>query len=85
MAMVAGRLIAISFAVAFICSPVESSWNPDVPAHCGNQYLLNIIDPIPWILTDFAVLLAPLPMVWTLHTSTRHKAALSGLFLIGGL
>ena len=85
MAIVASWWISITFAVVFICSPVKSQWNPDVPGHCGNQYLLNVIDPIPWILTDFAILFAPMPMVWKLHMPTRQKVALGGLFLIGGL
>ena len=85
MAVVTCWWISISFAVAFICSPVKSEWNPDVPGHCGNQYLLNIIDPIPWILTDFAILIAPMPMVRKLHMPTRQKVALAGIFLIGGL
>ena len=85
MGIVLGWYIAISFAGAFICIPVSSSWNPALPGHCGNRYLLNIIDPIPWILTDFAILICPLPMVRKLQIPTRQKIALAGLFLIGSL
>ncbi|MCJ1404089.1 hypothetical protein MMC11_007314 [Xylographa trunciseda] len=83
MAIVIGWYIAISLATVFICSPINSLWNPEVPGHCGNQYLLNIVDPIPWILTDFAILIAPLPMVRKLQIPTRQKVALAGLFLVG--
>lgn len=70
---------------ALICQPVKSSWDPRIPNNCGNRYIFNIIAPLPWILTDFAILICPLPMVWRLHTATRHKIALGGIFLIGAL
>lgn len=70
---------------ALICQPVRSSWDPRVPNGCGNRYVFNIIAPLPSILTDFAILLCPLPMVWKLHTTTRHKVALGGIFLVGSL
>ena len=64
---------------------VRSYWNPEVPAHCGNQYLVAVILPVPWLLTDFAVLLAPMPMIWKLQMATGQRIALRALFLIGGL
>ncbi len=70
---------------ALICQPVKSSWDPNLPNDCGNRYVFNIIGPLPWILTDFAILICPLPMIWKLHAPTRHKLALAGLFLIGAL
>lgn len=85
MAVVGVWYVAITLAGALICLPVKSRWHPDIPGHCGNQYILNIIDPIPWILTDFAILFAPIPMVWRLQMPTRRKAAIAGLFLVGGL
>ena len=85
MVIVASWWISITFAVAFVCTPVSSRWDPNVPGHCGNQYLLNIIDPIPWILTDFAILLAPLPIVWKLQMRIQQKIALGCILLVGGL
>ena len=66
MSIVGAWWISITLAAAFICSPIKSAWDPDVQGKCGNQYVLDIIAPIPWILTDFAILLAPLPIVWKL-------------------
>ena len=58
---------------------------PRRSGHCGNQRVLDIIDPILWILTDFAILFAPLPMVYKLHIPIRQRLALGVLFLVGGL
>ena len=80
-----GWWIASVLAYAFICSPVSSNWDPTVPAQCGNQRLLAYIDPLPWIVTDFAILVAPLPVLARLHAPRRQKVGIIGLFLIGGV
>ena len=68
-----------------ICLPIEHNWDPTVPAQCGNKQLLAKIPPIPWIVTDFAILIMPLPMVWKLHMPALQRIGLGGLFLLGGL
>lgn len=83
--IVAAWWTAITLASALICSPIETAWNPNVQGKCGNQYILDIIAPIPWILTDFIILLAPLPNVWKLQLPYRQKVGLIGLLLIGCL
>ena len=68
-----------------ICIPIEYNWNPTISAHCGFKQLLAIIPPIPWIVTDFAILLMPLPMVWNLHLPQLQRVGLARLFMHGGL
>lgn len=85
MAIIGAWWIAISLGAALICSPVKSAWDPDTPGSCGNQYVLDIIAPIPWILTDFVILFAPLPAVVKLQMPSRQKVALIGLLFIGCL
>ena len=77
--------IAVIFAQSFICLPVSSIWDPSTPGHCGNQKILQVVDPLPWVVTDFAILIAPLPVLRKLQTSRRQKAGLMALFLIGGI
>ena len=73
------------FADALICIPVQMNWDPTVKGHCGNARLLGIVTPLPWIATDLAILILPLPMIWHLHLPTLQKFGLVGLFLLGGL
>ncbi|KAL9010301.1 MAG: hypothetical protein Q9173_004755 [Seirophora scorigena] len=72
------------FADVFLCVPAEHLWRPDVPAHCGNRHLLGILEPIPWIATDLAILVMPLPFVWQLQLPAMQRVGLGGLFLLGG-
>lgn len=52
---------------------------------CENEKMLNLIDPIPWILTDFAILIAPIPMIGSLQLSWHKKIGIIAVFLTGGL
>lgn len=75
--------IGTLLADTLICIPIEYNWNPTVSAHCGNKQLLAIIPPIPWIVTDLAILLIPLPMVWNLHLPRLQRVGLASLFMLG--
>lgn len=70
---------------ALICVPAQSVWNPKVRALCGNVNARKFSAPIPWIVTDFIILLMPLPMVWRLQLPRSERYGLCGLFLLGGL
>lgn len=77
--------IGTILADTLLCIPVEHNWNPEIPAHCGNQQLLAIIPPIPWIVTDLAILVMPMPMVYKLQMPAFQRVGLAGLFLLGSL
>ncbi len=85
MLIVGAWWISTTLAAAFICSPMKSTWDTDVQGTCGDQWVLDIITPLPWILKDFAILIAPLPSVWKLQMPIRQKMALIRLLLIGFL
>ena len=72
-------------ATIFICEPINSHWDPaaQAVAKCGDQQALLLGTPIPWIVTDFAILIAPLPVLKQLQVSKPQKYGLIGLFMIG--
>ena len=72
------------FGYAFICLPVDSTWEPEKPHHCARVKILDQVLPVPWILTDFAILVSPLPVLNNLQMSPWRKVGLSALFLTGG-
>ena len=73
------------FGGAFICFPPSSLWDFGTQATCGNDTLLNFITPIPWVLTDFAILISPIPMIKHLHVTKRKRVSLYAMFLFGGV
>ena len=72
------------FGYAFICLPVESTWQPEKPHHCGDVKTFDQILPVPWIVTDFVILISPLPVLKNLQMSYWRKVGISALFLTGG-
>ena len=72
-------------AYALIYIPPKAAWEPTIPHHCGNQYLLNILNPLPWIITDFVILLCPLTVIRTLHLFKAKKLGVTAIFMTDGL
>lgn len=70
---------------ALICVPAGLPWSRGAPSYSGRKRFLGVVGPIPWVLTDFAILIAPLPMIKQLHLSKSRRIGLAALFLISGL
>jgi len=85
MAIISAWYIGTLFASVFICVPIRAAWDLSVKATCGDLWKLNMSTPIPWVVTDFIVLLAPLPWLKRLHLPRGQKAALFFMFLLGSL
>ncbi|KAI0377292.1 hypothetical protein F5Y04DRAFT_285077 [Hypomontagnella monticulosa] len=70
------------FTFIFQCMPVESFWMGELE-NCIDQTKFYLASAIINVVGDVAVLTLPLPIVWSLHTSTSRKWSLSFLFLLG--
>ena len=70
----------------FQCSPVQGFWDHTISASCSvNVYAFFIGNAVPNILTDWALLVLPIPYIWRLQQNRTTKIALCGVFLLGGL
>lgn len=70
----------------FQCLPIQGFWDKTIPAVCGvdvNSFFIG--NAVPNIVTDWALLLLPLPYIWRLHRNTVQKLAIYATFLLGGL
>ena len=68
------------------CTPFAANWYPDLRgAHCINKLAFYRYGSIPNILTDIAMLILPLKVVWNLQTSTRLKIGLIATFTAGSV
>ncbi|KAL2850513.1 hypothetical protein BJX68DRAFT_237027 [Aspergillus pseudodeflectus] len=76
----------VFFAAIFQCWPIQYTWDKNiVGGSCFNQQAFYRYVSLPKILTDFVILIMPMPLVWKLQTRLTHKLALTGVFLLGGL
>ncbi|KAF2262953.1 hypothetical protein CC78DRAFT_437623, partial [Lojkania enalia] len=69
----------------FICYPINARWNRNVRGTCSNKVIQveYFATPIPWIITDFAILITPLPLLWTMKVSRARQIGLIALFGFG--
>ncbi|KAL6718754.1 hypothetical protein ACLMJK_002988 [Lecanora helva] len=83
--IIAGWTIVVIAATIFQCNPVQGFWDKSINPTCSvNVYAFFIGNAVPNIVTDWALLLLPIPYIWRLHQSKAQKIALSGVFGLGG-
>ncbi|KAL8984631.1 MAG: hypothetical protein Q9177_004652, partial [Variospora cf. flavescens] len=79
--------ISTFFAAAFQCSPPSYYWSKytrKTQGSCINLTMLLIVTASTNIVTDVALLILPMPVLWHFKIQRSQKFALSGIFLLGG-
>ncbi|KAF2679668.1 hypothetical protein K458DRAFT_346656, partial [Lentithecium fluviatile CBS 122367] len=67
-----------------LCRPFAFNWDPTIPdGHCGNRVLSYIMTGVLNIITDFAVLCLPMPVIWGLQMRMASKLGLIAVFATG--
>ncbi|KAH8725892.1 hypothetical protein GQ44DRAFT_796079 [Phaeosphaeriaceae sp. PMI808] len=84
MAVVVAYSVWTVFGSIFACVPVRAFWTRE-PAKCINQFSMWFTNAAINILTDFAIIILPMPVIQSLNLARRQKQALMGIFAVGGL
>lgn len=76
--------MAVLLQTVFICRPIAMNWNPNIlGGKCDNVRNANFCIGIFNILIDFATILLPMPMLWSLQMPTGKKVGLTIVFGVG--
>jgi len=67
------------------CVPLRKLWIPGLDGHCFNNTILLLTDCGVSIVSDFAILVIPIPLIWDLHIPIRRKMELTTVFGLGVL
>ncbi|KAI9678962.1 MAG: hypothetical protein M1829_001947 [Trizodia sp. TS-e1964] len=81
--LIVAKTIAFEFVVLFQCHPISDTWNLGDSRNCINFDFALTFSSTFNMVSDFAILILPLPVVWTLKISRRKKVILTGVFCIG--
>ncbi|KAI0010871.1 hypothetical protein F4779DRAFT_575771 [Xylariaceae sp. FL0662B] len=74
-----------TFVTIFQCTPIEYGWNRDIPGgFCINYGVMVLVAGICNIITDFVILLMPIPLVLKLQVSKQKKRIIIFTFALGG-
>lgn len=66
-----------------ICHPLESNWNTSIPSHCGDKIMSYRTTGSLNIVTDFVILMLPLPYLAKLQMGTTRKIGIMATFALG--
>ncbi|KAI4089857.1 MAG: hypothetical protein LQ344_005116 [Seirophora lacunosa] len=74
----------------FACKPIRASWNIDLYLQPSTECPIIVpnvtnVHGFCNIITDFALLFLPVPMVWNLHGTTKKKLGLAAVLATGVL
>lgn len=72
-------------ATVFNCVPVAASWDFTIPATCIDSTKFFWVSASINVVTDVALLLLPLPLVWKLQMPSKQKTLISLVFVLGGM
>ncbi|KAI2622426.1 hypothetical protein GGR54DRAFT_63514 [Hypoxylon sp. NC1633] len=76
-------MVAIVFALCFVCIPYEKIWDFTLPGHCFPKMHVDVGAAIVHLCTDLAMLILPQKVIWSLQMSLRKKLGVSIFFSLG--
>ncbi|KAI1260125.1 hypothetical protein F5Y18DRAFT_261077 [Xylariaceae sp. FL1019] len=65
------------------CQPFQKNWDKTLPGHCIDIKRIHFGAVIVNLLLDFAILILPQPVIWSLQMTTTRKIGVSTVFAIG--
>lgn len=67
------------------CLPLAHFWDSAIPGRCLNLRAVGEGYVISSFITDFMILILPMPVIWQCRLSIGQKIGLTGIFMLGGL
>ncbi|KAK7932422.1 hypothetical protein PG985_003134 [Apiospora marii] len=75
----------IQFVKIFICWPIAHYWDSSLPGRCLDQPKVFLTDTALAFVTDFIILVIPIPLTWKLNMPLRKKMKVAGMLGAGGI
>ena len=57
----------------FRCHPLRKYWDVKIDCNCVDATNIFLADGVISVLSDFTILLLPMPLLWKLHLSKKRK------------
>ena len=75
--------ITVVLGSVFQCTPIAYNWDASVGGKCIDKLAFARFTALPNVITGFAMLAMPMPMIWRLNVTIQQKIALTATFLHG--
>ncbi len=83
MAAGVGYCIAVILENLLICQPIRYSWDKAINGRCGDFSAAYIAVGIANLVTEFSIIILPMPYLWNLQLPIGKKIALTCIFGLG--
>lgn len=67
-----------------VCRPISAYWNQE-PEKCIDYEVFGVWISLPRIVSDLAILIMPLPVLWNTQMKRAKKVGLTLTFLTGSM
>ena len=67
----------------FLCIPRRKIWDKSVDGHCVDVHSLFLSSAVVNVISDFYILVLPIPSIWKLHVPLRRKIGVMAAFSAG--
>lgn len=84
-AIIVAYTIATVVACLFVCTPPVKFWKPQTPGYCINTIASWFSNAAINIVTDFMIVILPMPVVNRLQLKKKQKWLLMGVFAFGAI
>ncbi|KAE8387368.1 hypothetical protein BDV23DRAFT_186402 [Aspergillus alliaceus] len=74
------------FLYLFGCQPVAKAWNATIDGgHCVDRLSIMLASSVLNVITDFLMIIAPIPLIWKLNMRIWQKLGVALMFFLGGI
>ena len=85
-AFLISNCVGMVIAAQFECTPLTYTWNKSITGgHCFNQELWYQLGNVPNVTADVAILVLPMPTIWTIKASRTRRAGIAIVCLMGSM
>ncbi|KAE8377707.1 hypothetical protein BDV26DRAFT_292932 [Aspergillus bertholletiae] len=70
----------------FGCQPVAKAWDSTIAeGHCVDRLSIMLASSVLNVITDFLMIIAPIPLIWNLNMRVWQKIGVILMFFLGGI
>ncbi|KAI1101969.1 hypothetical protein F4804DRAFT_314559 [Jackrogersella minutella] len=76
-------MISVVLETFLLCRPLAYNWDTSIEGTCGDRNTVYVVAGATNMVTDFMVLLLPVPIIWNLKMPTSQRIGLMATFSLG--
>ncbi|KAI1204348.1 uncharacterized protein F4807DRAFT_447797 [Annulohypoxylon truncatum] len=76
-------MVSVVLETFLLCRPLAYNWDTSIKGSCGDRNTVYVVAGATNMVTDFMVLLIPVPTIWKLSLPISQRIALTATFGLG--